>query len=62
MRLRFRRVSGSNQGQGWRLCLDSWLWVVGEGEQSSPPQNVPLQDIDYFRLVSFKKQQIWKKL
>lgn len=33
-----------------------------EGEQRLLSQSMPLWDIDYFRLVNFKKHQTWKKL
>lgn len=30
---------------------------TGEGEQNFLPQNMPLWDIDYLRLVNFKEEQ-----
>lgn len=36
-----------------------------EGQQNMPPQNMPLQDVDDFELIIFKKQQtqdkFWKE-
>lgn len=33
-----------------------------EGEQNTPPQNVPLRHKDYFEMIIFERQQMREKL
>lgn len=48
------------------LCLLNLPFIDYEPEQivlgrsEFAPQNVPLWDIDYFRPVNFKEEQIWE--
>ena len=58
--IHYLRHTGSCCSQRVKESLIS-LGMNSEGKQNLLPQNMPLGDIDYFKLIIFKKQKAQKE-